>query len=111
MACGKHKDVNKRTQSDELLRDKAFEISSTLKYDGYQRGLSSMAYKFFDRNSDSFSDKSAKSSGVKSIKSIPNRQLADELHKLIVGKFKWRKVYYLFKDNILGVELTNEQIQ
>ena len=49
MAYGKSKDLTKRTQSDELLRDKAFKIASNLKYDGYQRGLASKVYKFFDK--------------------------------------------------------------
>ena len=34
MAYGKFKDFNKRTQSDNVLRDKAFEIASNPKYDG-----------------------------------------------------------------------------
>ena len=47
MAYGKSKDLAKRTQSDKVLRDKAFKIASDPKYDGYQRGLASMVYKFF----------------------------------------------------------------
>ena len=47
MAYGKSKDLVKRTQSDKVLRDKAFKIASDPKYDGYQRGLASMVYKFF----------------------------------------------------------------
>ena len=43
--------MTKRTQSDEVLRDTAFEIGSNSKYDGYQRGLASMVYKFLDKNS------------------------------------------------------------
>ena len=50
MAYGKSKDLVKGTQSDKVLRDKAFKIASNPKYDGYQRGLASMAYKFFDKN-------------------------------------------------------------
>ena len=50
MAYGKSKDLAKRTQSDKVLRDKAFKIASDPKYDGYQRGLASMVYKFFDKN-------------------------------------------------------------
>ena len=46
MAYGKSKDLAKRTQSDKVLRDKAFKIASYPKYDGYQRGLASMVYKF-----------------------------------------------------------------
>ena len=46
MAYGKAKDLVRRTQSDNVLRDKAFKIASYPKYDGYQRGLASMVYKF-----------------------------------------------------------------
>ena len=49
MAYGKSKDLVKRTQSDKVLKDKAFKIASDLKYDGYQRGLASMVYKFFNK--------------------------------------------------------------
>ena len=42
MASGKSKDLVKRTQSDKVLKDKAFKIASNPKYDGYQRGLASM---------------------------------------------------------------------
>ena len=45
---GRYKDLAKRTESDEVLRDKAFEIASNSKYDGYERGLASMVYKLFD---------------------------------------------------------------
>ena len=49
MAYGDFKDLTKRTAADKLLRDKAFNIPKDLKYDGYQRGLASMVYKFFDK--------------------------------------------------------------
>ena len=88
MAYGKYK--HERTQSDKVLRDKAFEITSNPKHDGYQRGLASMVYKFFDK-------KSAKGIGINT---ISNQQLADELHKPIIRKFKRRKVYSSFKENI-----------
>ena len=55
-ACFQHdsaysdfKDLDRRTDADRVLRDKAFEIASNPQYDGYQRGLASMVYKFFDR--------------------------------------------------------------
>ena len=51
MDYGKSKDLVKRTQSDKALRDKAFKIASDTKHDGYQRGLASMVYKFFDKKS------------------------------------------------------------
>ena len=51
MAYGNFKDLAKRTASDKFLRDKAFNIAKNPKYDEYQRGLSSMVYKFFDKES------------------------------------------------------------
>ena len=51
MAYSKTKDLIKRTQSDNVLKDKTFKISSDPKYDGYQRRLASMVYKFFDKKS------------------------------------------------------------
>ena len=51
MAYDKYKDLEKRTQSDKVLKDKAFEIANNPKYAGYQRGLASMVYKFFDKKS------------------------------------------------------------
>ena len=63
MAYGKSKDLVKRTQSDEVLKDKAFKIASNPKYDGYQRGLASMVYKFFDKKSASLN----KSSGSRMV--------------------------------------------
>ena len=51
MANGKSKDLIKRTQSDKFLKDKAFKIANNANYNGYQRGLASMVYKFFDKKS------------------------------------------------------------
>ena len=98
MAYGKSKDLVKRTQSDKVLRDKAFKIASNPKNDGYQRGLASMVYKFFDKKS--------KGSGITN---ELNYQLANELHKPIIRKFIKRKVYSSFKDNICGVDLADMQ--
>ena len=66
-----------------------------------------MVYKFFDSNVAS-PDKKSEGSGAKDVntKRIPqNEQLADELHKPIIRKFKKRKVYSAFKDNIWGADL------
>ena len=41
----------KRTESDKVLKDKAFKTANNLNYDGYQRELASMGYKFFDKKS------------------------------------------------------------
>ena len=43
----KSKNLVKRTQPHEVLKDKAFKIASDPNYDDYQRELASMAYKFF----------------------------------------------------------------
>ena len=65
MAYGKYKDLEKRTQSDKVLKDKAFEIANNPNNDGYQRGLTSMVYKIFD--------KKLKGRGIKNIiKQIKN---------------------------------------
>ena len=53
MAYGKSKDLIKRTQSDKVLKDKAFKIANNSNYNGYQGGLASMVYKFFDKKSTS----------------------------------------------------------
>ena len=97
MAYGKSKDLAKRIQSDKALRDKPFKIGSDPKYDGYQRGLASMVYNCFDKKSSG--------RGVNE----PNYQLVDELHKPIIKKFKKRKVYSSFRDNIWGVDLADMQ--
>ena len=99
MAYGKSKDLVKRTQSDKVVKDKAFKIASNPKYDGYQRELASMVYKFFDKKS--------KGSGI--FANEPNYQLANELHEPIIRKFKKRKVYSAFTDNIWGVDLADMQ--
>ena len=51
VAYGNFKDLAKRTASDKVLRDKAFNIANDPKYDGYQKGLASMVYKLFDKKS------------------------------------------------------------
>ena len=48
MAYGKYKDLEKRKKLDKVLKGKAFAIGNNPKYDGYQRGLSSMVCKCFD---------------------------------------------------------------
>ena len=42
-------DFKNSTGSDKVLHHKAFNIVKSLQYDGYQRGLASMVYKFFDK--------------------------------------------------------------
>ena len=51
MGYGDFKDLARKTASDKVFRDEAFNIAKNPKYDGYQRGLASMVYKFFDKMS------------------------------------------------------------
>ena len=105
-ACFQHdsayadqKDLINRTEADKVLRDKAYDIASNPEYDGYERGLASMVYKFFDKKSSAGPSALARSSSI----------LANELHKPIIKKFDKRKVYSQFKDNIWRVDLAGMQ--
>ena len=62
----------------------------------YQRGLASQVYKFFHKKS--------RGSGVTT---GPNYQLANEINRQIIRKFKRRKVYSSFRDNIWGADLAD----
>ena len=108
MTYGDFKDLARRTASDKVLRDKAFDIAKSPKYDGYQRGLASTVYNFFDEMSASLSDKFVSGSGV-NVSSEINEQLAEELHKPIIRTFLKRTVYSRFKDNIWVVDLADMQ--
>ena len=94
------KDLTKRTIADKFLKNRAFDIAKDPKYDGYQRGLASMVYKFFDSK--------VSGSGAKLIPE--NEQLANELHKPIIRKLEKRKVYSTFKDNIWDINLADMQL-
>ena len=94
MAYDKSKHLAKKTQSDKVLKDKAFKIASDPKYE-----LASIVYKFFEK----------KSSGS-GIVNEPIYQLANKLHKPIIQKFKKRKVHSSFRDNIWGVDLADMQL-
>ena len=102
-AYADHKDLINRTKADKVLRDKAYNIASNSKYDGYQIGLGyqrGLSKKFFDKKS--------VGSGINVIKSSSSI-LANELHKPIIKKFEKRKVYSQFKDNMWGVNLADMQ--
>ena len=82
------KDLAKITISDKILKDTAYEIARTRGYEGYQRPLASMVYKLYDKKT---------RLGIS-----VNKQLAKELHKPVIEKFKRRKVYARFKKSIFG---------
>ena len=51
MAYGDFKYLTTRTDSDKIMHNKAFNIPKNSKHDGYQRGLTSVVYKSFDKKS------------------------------------------------------------
>ena len=78
MSYGDFKNLTRRTAFDKILRDKAFNLAKNSKYDGYQRGLTSMVYKFLDKKSTLLArsetlstwDKSASGGAVKNVNMI-----------------------------------------
>ena len=113
----KYKDVENRLITDQKLRNSTYDIASNPKYDGYQRGLASMVYKFFDSKVAPLDKKAM--SGKGNAKHTPkpsslertgnNKILAEELYKSVIKKFHKRKVYSQFRDNIWGVDLADMQ--
>ena len=80
MAYGDFKELPRKTSSDKVLRDKAFNIATIPKCDGCQTGLASMIYNFFDKTC------SLIKGAFCAIKSdiMSNQQLALKLHKPII---------------------------
>ena len=78
--------------TDIVLKNKALKITTDSRVNGYQRGLASMVYKFFNERT--------KGSGINlQANSLNNEILAEKLHQTIIKNFKRRKVYSSFKDN------------
>ena len=91
MAYGDFKDIKRRTASDKILRDKAFNTAKNSKYDGYQRCLASMVYKFFDKKYTggvivNNNNNNNNNNNINNNKQ--NLQLAEKLHKPIIRKIK-----------------------
>ena len=101
-AYADHKDLINRTEADKVLRDKSYDIASNPEYVGYQRGLASMVYKFFDKKLTGSGFKKLKNTAEPSALARSYSVLADERHKPIIREFNKRKVYSQFKDNIWG---------
>ena len=87
MTYGDFKDLARRTVADKVLKDKAFNIAKDPKYDGYLRGLASMVYKIFNKKTEG--------SGIKSLSQ--NQQLAEELQKPLIRKFRKIRLYSAFR--------------
>ena len=85
MAYGDFKDLPRRTASDRVLSDKAFNIAENPRYDGYQRGLAAMVCKFFDKKPSGDAVTRTDKSVIKG-EYMSNQQLIGELHKPIIEK-------------------------
>ena len=86
MAYGDFKDFTRRTTSDKILSDKAFNIAKNKENNEYQRGIASMVYNFFDEKTSG--------SGIKN-ENISNKELTEELDKPIVRNFNIKKCNHL----------------
>ena len=96
MAYGDFKDLTRRATSDKISRDKTFIIAKNPKYDGYQRGLASMVYKLFDKETSGGAAMLANRSALKN-KNILNKELAEELSKPIIKNVKKEKYTHLLE--------------
>ena len=85
IAYGYFKDLIRRTASDKILGDKTFNIAKNPKYDGYQKGLTWMVYKFFD--------KKTSSGGIKN-EIMPKKELV-----LVIAWFRVHLTINLASDN------------
>ena len=106
---GNFKDLTRRTGSDKILHYKAFNIDKNPKYDGYQHGLASMVYQFFDKKSSVMPTNKFTGSNIKN-ENMSDQQLAEELHKPIIRKLQKRKVHSPFIDNIWVADLAYMQL-
>ena len=105
MACGDFKDLGRRTASDKVLKNKAFNIAKNLKMmDVKQVLLLWFNNVLMIKNS---------GSGVNQNEhpfDLAMKQLSKELHKPIIRIFKRRTVYFSFKRNIWCVHLADMQL-
>ena len=108
MAYGDFKDLTRRTASDNILRNKAFNFAKNPKNDGYERGLASMVHKFSDKKTSATHTNKFCGSGIKN-KNISNKELAEELRKPIIRKFKKRKLHLSSIDNIWAADFDDMQ--
>lgn len=102
MSYGDFKDLLTRTASDKVLLDKVFTtvaIASNPKYDGYQNGILSIVYNFFDTKAQQTG------TGISE-----NQDFAIALHKSITKKYQRRKIYSSYQDNNWGADVGDLQL-
>ena len=109
MAYGYFKNLTRITASDKILHNKAFNIAKNQKYDGYQRGLASMVYNFFEKKAEEGAATLANKSAAKN-EIMQSKKLAEEFHKPFIRRFKKSKVYSSFIDNIWNADLADMQL-
>ena len=95
-------DLPAGSATDKCLHDKAFNIAKNPKDDGYQRGVASMIYKFFDKTTAATNT----GTGLTS----ENQQLEEELHYPIIKKKMGKKLYSPLKDNMWGDDPADTQL-
>ena len=83
------------------MYNKSFNIAKNPKFDGYQRGIASMVYKFFDNKTSGETGKN---------ENISNKELGEEIHKPIIRKFKKKKVHLTFIENIWGADFADMKL-
>ena len=83
------------------MRDRAFNIPKNPKYGGYQRGLASIVYNFFGKRTPD---------GAIKNENMPNKKLAEELHKPMIRKFENQKLFSSFMGNIWSADLADMQL-
>ena len=99
MAYGGFKEL---TSPDKILSDITFSIAKNSKYDGYQRDIASMVHKLFDKKVSGGAATFTRSETLATRnkyanknENISNKELAEELHKTIIKKFKKKKYSHL----------------
>ena len=97
MAYGNFENLPRRTASDDILCDKAFQ------YDGYKRGLASMVYRYFNKKA---------SGGAIKNENMSNKELAEELHLLgnyeKMLKKKIMLIFYVWSANLAYMQLISK---
>ena len=89
-------EIVKIQQEEQLLINKEINLARNPKYDGYQRGLASIIYKFFDKRSAGSGVNRHENNKIKQNQQpldLATSKLPDELQKPIIKKFLERKVY------------------
>ena len=103
MAYRDFENLTRRTASDNILCDKAFDIAKNLKYDGYQRGLASMVYRYFNKKA---------SGGAIKNENMSNKELTEELRLLgnyeKILKKKIMLIFYVWSANLAYMQLISK---